>query len=285
MTKHIDKKLDTPSWYPLIEYKNKISIDNWINQVWKRVYLRRMLSSSTEQKVQIELFESIIIRNEAPDILKELHDSKPQEILKPIQGISVFELFYYMELLKRSNWYQKQQDLNILNETVIELANGKTFSQLNDEHIKAHSKYIRAPAISFHEKSDNKNWYPHLPYTNGALMAINIGFSRQDILSETQRLMNYWLGKKPQLLSSKILNSWSANNILAIHDLTQWGKITQKNYMRIKTRFARTIWANPPLDATEKLANAIKLSKRVINGSMILPLWEYKLRVSRKKQK
>ena len=268
-------KIAPPSWYPLPIYNRELTPEEWLHEIFKRSKLNDILANPfLTQKDRLEIFDTIILRDEIFDIRSALRGQLGQ----PIRDLSIAETLYIAELIKQDKSYGENPETKILEDAVKAKAQNKP---LTDKQKVVFSKFHDIPWHSFHEETHNKSWYPRIPYLMGAPVTINAYYFRIDILGELKKLLTRWTKKKMRAISTDIFSTWSEKNILAIFDLRIWHKI--HNIDMPKIELARLLWPNPPLSKKKKattvylddyIDEAIDLSDKNIHHGNVSMLFQ-----------
>lgn len=237
-------KIEIPSWYPLPVYNKELTHEEWLHEIFKRSKIKDIQASSAlNQQSRLEIFNAIILKDEIVDIRSVLQ----AQLGQPIRDLSISEVLYIAELIKREKSYSENPDMKILESAIKAKANNIS---LTNEQENVFSKFYDIPWHSFHEESNNKSWYPRIPYLMGAPVTINAFYFRTDILSELKKLLTRWTKPKFRAISKKIFLTWTKKNILAIFDLQLWYKINNLEVPKIE--LARLLWPNPPISKKRK---------------------------------
>jgi hypothetical protein len=275
------KIIAAPKWYPLDVYNKNLSPTEWIPQLHRRIQYKKAVQLYPN-KSKIDLFNLIILGDDISDILEALKQTKLEKALKPIEPISVFDVLLLHNKITESIWYKNQGDKIILQEILAALSLGKRLAELNQAQIKVYEKYKSLPWFNYDDVNILKR-YPKIPYLSGSPISLNIGFSKESILSEIRKFITKWKGgNKKWELSPEILDSWARKNILAVFDLIEWFKT--QSVTPPKTKLAEMIWPNPPESFSSNESEAclkdlfkegIKLADKVIQEPIISILWHY----------
>lgn len=267
----MSKSLEKPNWYPLEIYEKKLTPEEWLQEIFKRLNLDELLANPfLDSQIQMSFFESIILKNQVKNMTQELRNELP----RPIKPLSVFEILRLAFQVLRSQEYQTHPDKKNLETALTTIVEGGT---LNQDQKRIVSRFIEIPYNEFLINYSNQNINS---YISGLPIAIDPTFDRKDILFEMRRLLNKWQPKKKlRPLSQTIFKSWSEKKVLALFDLQVWYKIKQINYSKMD--LARTLWPNPPesklkdstVDLKDFIDEALKLTKKVINLGTFRPLF------------
>jgi len=237
-------KIEIPSWYPLPVYKRELTPEEWLHEFFKRSKINDILANPfLTQQNRLEIFNAIILRDEIIDIRSALRGQLGQ----PIRDLSIAEILYLAELIKQDKSYTENPQTRILESAI------KTKAQnipLTNEQKEVFTQFYDIPWHSFHENTNDKNWYPRIPYLMGAPVTINAYYFRTDILGVLKNLLTRWTHKKLRAISSDVFSTWSEKQILAIFDLRVWYKINNIEFSKID--LARLLWPNPPVSKKKK---------------------------------
>lgn len=268
-------KIEIPVWYPLPVYNRELTPEEWLHEIFKRSKLNDILASPfMNQKTKLEIFNTIILKNEIVDIRTALRSQLGQ----PIKDISITEILYIAELIKQEKSYSENPDTKILESAIKAKAHN---IPLTGQQKAVFSRFYDIPWHSFHGESNNKNWYPRIPYLIGAPVTINAYYFRTDILSELKKLLTRWTKKKMRAISTDVFLNWSEKNILAIFDLRVWYKINGIDVPKIE--LARLLWPDPPTSKKKKgttvylddyIDEAIALSDKNIHEGNVSMLFQ-----------
>ena len=254
-----------PEWYPLDEYTHELTPELALKMVYKRITLKKILSSELHDQTKIENhFEKIIIKSEVPDILQALYSNLP----KAIQPLSVTEAYMIVAMLVNNQEFRNRPDIAAFEDAVMKASRGE---HLSDEQKAVLQYYRETPWYNFQPDKDN-TWIPNLPCSNGAPTTINPAISRNDALHELKRFYNIHHKSKTRNISDATIHEWREKKIFEIHDLLLWSDIRQDKIRKLD--LFNALWdTNPPpskkiIDSTVDMKTFIKVTMKLLNGAI-----------------
>lgn len=221
------KDIVKPKWFNIKNYNKQLIPEEWLNEISKRVSLTYCsdIHLMTVEQLQ-EIFKAHILENKHENFtakLKELLDEIPDELGRPINKLSIFEIIYLYHVIMFSDWASaNQNDCVFLHKVVGKL---KSHEKLDLEDKAIIEKYRVVPwDVSI--EVDKK--YPVINHLNGTPLTINGSFDRDSTFDDLRKILTERIAprKKIRLLNDEILQEWARKQILAIFDLTFWFRIS-----------------------------------------------------------
>jgi hypothetical protein len=269
--------LERPDWYNEDFYSKKRTPEEWLYEIWKRdkfnrddlgfPFSIRLLSAEKRKKC----FQEIIFLNDIKEFLSGLQATPSQ----PIKHLTVSDVFRMANMISNSDWYKSQPDRELFESAIASMTNGTELSK--DQKI-AFNKFYDTPWCAFHEKSNDKTWYPNkdMIYLSGIPISLDPGYAKKDIINQLKSKLTRWVGKLQDIELK--FNTWQDSNILAVFDLMTWFRIQDIEYSKIA--LFKLIWPQGRLSMTTKeyvnpdddIDHSISLVVRVISRDVIRTL-------------
>jgi hypothetical protein len=251
-------KITLPTWFPLKEYEIKLTPEIALQLIHKRLILKKELMANPDNVNKYEeLFTSIIIESNVPDLISAL----PNTIPKAMQPLSITEAYMIVAKLVNNPQFRNRSDIAIFEDAIMKASRGET---LSDEQKAVLQSYRETPWYNFQDEKSN-TWLPDLPCNNGIPVTINPIISRKDALFEVKRLYNTHQKPKTRNLSSEIYSEWENKKIFSIYDLQAWFKI--KNIKFTKMNLIEVLWDNE-LPVSRKISDSSVEPKTFINEAI-----------------
>jgi len=234
------KKHSLPEWYPLPIYKKKdLTAEDWLQEIYKRIILKRKLENeSLNQDERENIFHSIIIKNEVDDVLGAVRPILP----RPFKPISLTEVLIMAFQILNSDKFKALNDKNEFETALMTFVrDGKDAMTMQQKEMLYIGKEI--PWHAFTCEEPKVKWLPeHHPFFYGIPLSYNPAFRTEDSVSELRRLNHFWQKPKTRPLSKKVFKNWEEKKILELFDLTLWFQI-KKNPLK-PMELAKILWPN-----------------------------------------